>query len=41
MISRTILKGGKVEMKIIRGVAQGDPNGPPMYVNGYEEVLEK
>ena len=40
MIARTMLKGGKVEMKIVKGVAQGDPNGPPMYVNGYEEVLE-
>ncbi len=27
-------------MKTVKGVAQGDPNGPPMYVNGYEEVLE-
>jgi exonuclease III len=40
MIARTTLKGGMVEMKIVKGVAQGDPNGPPMYVNGYEEVLE-
>ena len=41
MISRTMLKGGVVDMKIVKGVAQGDPNGPPMYVNGYEEVLER
>ena len=41
MISRTILEEGKVDMKVDTGVAQGDPNGPPMYVNGYEEVLEK
>jgi hypothetical protein len=41
MIARTVLEEGVVDMEVGTGVAQGDPNGPPMYVNGYEEVLEK
>jgi hypothetical protein len=41
MIARTVLEEGVVDMVVGTGVAQGDPNGPPMYVNGYEEVLEK
>jgi hypothetical protein len=30
-----------VDMEVIKGVAQGDPNGPPTYVNGYGRVLDK
>ena len=40
MVARTITEGESLDMEVITGVAQGDPNGPPTYVNGYERVLK-
>ena len=40
MVARTMVDGKALDMEIIKGVAQGDPNGPPMYVNGYRAVLK-
>ena len=40
MVARTRVEDGKVDMKVVTGVAQGDPNGPQTYVNGYGRVLK-
>ncbi len=40
MIARTVIEGEHLEMEVITGVAQGDPNGPPTFVNGYGAVLK-
>ena len=34
MIARTMIEGETLDMVVVAGVAQGDPNGPPTYVNG-------
>jgi hypothetical protein len=40
MIARTVIEGEHLDMEVITGVAQGDPNGPPTFVNGYGAVLK-
>ena len=38
MVARTKVENGQVDMRVVTGVAQGDPIGPQTYVNGYGRV---
>ena len=40
LIAQTIIEGECLDMVVVNGVAQSDPNGPPTYVNGYAAVLK-